>query len=181
MKVIEVSSKPKSTAECVEILNSLESKDNNWKRKNKYKLGAVDVRVFKNNENEFKTIVSGKFIETRIFNDLDFSNLKTLIDRLKEVSKMYYTHDYGCVYLNPYTLDIIAVGGDGGFGYSSRPKSEIMKKYKEDYIDFEEDFEEYVEFNQHEGLESIRSVEWEAEYIPEDIQFIEVCEISNFY
>lgn len=178
MRVILVDKNPKSTQECVELLNELNLYPYTWKRRAKYKLNTTELRVFENEDGEFNSIVTGKFIKTKILNDMDFRKLKNLVDILTEISKFYYTHDYGCVYLNPYTLDLIAVGGDGGFGYSTKLKSQILKKFEDDEIDWDKDFEEYVEFNKHLGLESIKSVEWEAESIPLNPEFIEICEIS---
>jgi hypothetical protein len=179
MRVIEIAEKPKSTQECIDLLNEFNLLSYTWKRRVKYKLGEIEVRVFENEDGENNTIVTGKFVKTRVFNDLDFSRLKDLIEVLKKVAKFYFTHDYGCVYLNPYTLDLIAVGGDGGFGYSTKPKSYFQRKIDNDEdIDWDKDFDEYVEFNQHVGLESIKSVEWEAESIPLNPEFIEICEIS---
>ena len=180
MRVIEVKKYPTSTVECVEVLMDYNLIPYKWKRTAKYKLGKADVRVFKNEDDEYNTIITEKGENTKIFNNLNITELINLINLIKVVSKFYYTHDYGAVYLNPYTLDLYVVGGDGGYGYSTKFKSQLMKKYEEDSIDWDKDFEEYVEFNQHVGLELIKNVEWEAETSPNNPEFIVICEISIF-
>jgi hypothetical protein len=177
MRVTEVKKVPQTTADCVEILMECNLIPYKWKRTAKYKFGRLDVRVFKNEDNEYNTIVSQNGEETRIFNNLNFTDVIPLVNHLKNIAKFYYTHDYGAVFLNPYTLDLYAVGGDGGYAYSTKPKSVVQQMFENDELDLNDD-EDFIEFNEHVGLESLNSVEWEAETSPDDPEFIEICEIS---
>jgi hypothetical protein len=182
MKVIEDTRLPKTTAECVELISDYNLIPYIWKRTTKLKFGDIEVRVFKNEDDEFVTIVTEKNSQnlTKIFENLNFSELVPIINEIKKQAKFYYTFDYGSVYLNPYTLDLYISASDGGYGYSTEPKSKLQREIDNDELDFDEMENHFVEFNDHDGLEMIKSVEWEAESSPEEAEFIEICNISTF-
>lgn len=179
MKVIEVSSKPESTSECVDLLSKHDLVPTTWKRTYKIKLSDNQVRVFKNTHGEFKTIVTDRFRDTKIFDDLDFTKVMPLVKEISKVAKYYYTHDGGGVYLNPYTKDLFISAGDGGYIYSTRPKADLQKEMDEKDLCLDEMDHHFVDFDKHKTLSELNSVEWEGEADPHTPEFIVICEINT--
>lgn len=162
-KIIHCFEAAETTAECVDLINR-EYKQGKWKRKSKFMLPAEyeeksPARVFSDG-NEFVTIRSGEEC-TYLCPNLDLSALRPLINDINKHAKNFYTHDYGQIYLNPYTLELWVSGGDGGIGYSTKP----LKQAAADYEDFDDS--NFVDKNFEELIPQIKSTRYEAEYSPE--------------
>jgi hypothetical protein len=175
MKLVRV--KIRTSSEAVAFILSQSFIDYTWKRVSKMSVEDGVIRVFKNELDEYCSVVSND-MEARLFEDMDMTKIKPIIDEIKRVSKYYYTHDYGSVYLNPYTLDLIAIGGDGGYMYSKRPQADVIEELESDEFDYDAYEKGFVEFNEHEKLKCLNSVEWEAETSPSEPEFIEICTIN---
>ncbi len=167
-----------STKECVELLNQY--KEGKWKRKTKFILVKGDgeytpertVRVFTDGEEMVSVItVKGEYRYndkmTIICKNLDLSLHREIIKEIQKKAEKSYTHDYGEIFFNPYTMDLHIVGGDGGMFTSEKPKEEIgrMMMSGEVYDEFAEDTNFHVA--------GIRNVELADEYYPRIYDFDE--------
>lgn len=165
-KIITVYESADSTEECVDLINN-HYKESQWKRKAKFNIPKSaylksTVRVFSDGS-EYVSIVLDED-STSICPELDFRIIRPLIDEITKHAKNFYTHDYGEIFLNPYELSLWVVGGDGGYGYSSKSKKEIRKHIQANNYDFFDS--ENNDF--HDLIPAISSTQWEAEYFPND-------------
>lgn len=152
-----------STSECVELLNK-EIGNSNWKRKVKFNLkgnfGDTNVvRVFEGDKTV--SMVSLADGGTALY-DLDLSELRPVIKDIQDVAKNYHTCDYGDIFLNPFTMSIWFVGGDGGIGYSTKSPKDYAKELEDGEFD-DDDLKNFEDF-----IPQINSTTFEAEYFPED-------------
>lgn len=174
MSIIQIKGKAKSTVDCV-ILIKKHIKKAKWKRISKRKFEDHEVRIFKNELNEFCTIIveiTNRLIsDLRIMENFDLSIHYPLIDEILRVAKNYYTYDYGTISFNMIDTSLSMSGGDGGYFYSVlKTKKQIEKIFEdgfctEDINDFDK---EWVEVNKHPTLTSIPKVDWEAEWSPDE-------------
>lgn len=179
MKCIVIAGSPTKTSECTALLRLHISGAADWKRTLKVKYDDVIIRTFRDGENPvYATIVTQDCEDTRIFPYLDFAPVRKLAKAIIAVSKRYYTHDYGDININPYTLDVYAVGGDGGYFYSNKPKAVISDGFITGDFDFDSFEKEWIEINEHPSLTAIKKVEWEAECSPEEPEYIKICQIN---
>lgn len=179
MKCIVIGDYPTKTAECAALLRLHISGAADWKRTLKVTYGDITIRTFRDGENPiYATIVTERHENTRIFPYLDFTPVRKLVKNIIRVSKKYYTHDYGDIYINPYTLNVYAVGGDCGYFYSNKSKAEISDAFDTGDFDFDSFEKEWIEINEHPSLTAIKKVEWEAECSPEEPEYIKICEIN---
>lgn len=160
-----------TTEECVELLNQY--KQGKWKRVTKFLLTKGKdyfnpertARVFSNGE-ETATVISvagdGKFKMTIVCKNLNLSEHRPLIKEIQKQAEKHYTHDYGEIFFNPYTMVLHIVGGDGGIFYSEKTKEEVGRMFMEggeEMYDSDGD----VNFN----LPTINHIELADEYYPE--------------
>lgn len=157
-----------TTKDCVDLLNDY--KQGNWKRQTKftlikkqpYKSESV-ARVFYDGE-EYVTIISstnsysGDFVV--LCKNLDLRVHRDLIKAIQKKAESFYTHDYGEIFFNPYTMKLLIVGGDGGIYHSKGNKQEIARKFIQGE-DFYDEFED-VDFE----IEGIVDCEYADEYYP---------------
>lgn len=153
-----------STSDCVELLNK-EIDISKWKRKVKFNLKANYgdsniVRVFEGDDRKV-SIVSLADGGTALY-DLDLSDLRETIQDIQHVAKNYHTCDYGEIFLNPFTMSIWFVGGDGGIGYSTKSPKVYAKELEDGEID-DSNLRSFEEF-----IPEIKSTKFEAEYFPEE-------------
>jgi hypothetical protein len=155
-----------STDECVDLLN--EYKIGNWKRKSKFTLvkrkdyivGRV-VRIFSDGEETVSVISVGMDDMTIICKNLDLREHKDLIKEIQKQADKHYTHDYGEIFFNPYTMKLHIVGGDGGIFYSEKSKKEVGRSFFSGSGDlFYEEGD--INFN----LPTIKEIEYADEYFP---------------
>lgn len=184
MQVISENVSLRTTADCVNLLNALVA-PRKWKRVAKMTTVDGDIRTFKNELDEFYTIVTDEDNGARIFPAVDFYEMSTLVKEIKRLSGFYFTFDdYGQVFFNPYTLELWVVGSDGGYGYSTLSVSRLSQLIENDEYDFEEEHKKFIDFNDHESLSEITKVHWEAEYYPDsddedDLRWIQLCKINS--
>jgi hypothetical protein len=155
-----------TTSDCVRVINN-HYKVGKWKRKSKFNLTMSPdgdlhvVRVFTDGK-EFVTIIDidGEVILCR---NLDLSEHKPIIDKIVELGKKYYTHDYGEIWYNPWEKKLWVSGGDGGIIYDEiKTPQQLVKQMEED------GWEEFVETPYfHEKILELTSSTFEAEHSPE--------------
>lgn len=171
MKALLIEVQPVNSEECVALIEQYYL-SGNWKRLHKitYKgcCNIISVRTYGTSNNEFCTLVVEEDGNTKLFPDLDFRTCVTLVKEVLKVAKSYWTHDYGDLFFNPYELAIWAVGGDGGWIYSTLSKSEFKKAWDKEEISFDTQEVGYVEINEHPNTKAIKSVTWEAESPPDE-------------
>lgn len=171
MNIIELEGKNiERTEDCKNALNEALGVKN-WKRLYKLKAGEYDgdVRCFVNDDKQFVTVALNGEGNYCLFVDI---NIQEQIKAIKEIAKLYYTHDYGNIYYNPYTNSLWIVGGDGGYCYSTKP---LKYDDMEDYESFEKNFKE---FNTHPKTNFIKDVQWEAECEPDEEGYMLVGSIN---
>jgi hypothetical protein len=170
-----------TTKDCVDLLNTY--KQGNWKRQTKFTLIKKQtykpesiVRVFYDGE-EYATIISSRNSYsgdyTILCKNLDLRVHRDLIKAIQKKAESFYTHDYGEIFFNPYTMKLLIVGGDGGIFYSKGNKEEIAKKFiqgEDCYDDFED-----VEFQ----IEGIVDCEYADEYYPKTYDNYDNGEITE--
>lgn len=106
-------------------------------------------------------------------------SLQPLIKQIKKIAKHYFTMDYGQVYLNPHTMELWIVCGDGGYMYSKKSINKVQKSFEND-----EDFElspdkgKFIDFHEHPSLYFLNSTNWEAENFPKEDDWYHICNIS---
>lgn len=159
-----------TTKDCVDLLNTY--KQGNWKRQTKFTLikkqpykSESIARVFYDGE-EYATIISvdegnayfGGL--TVLCKNLDLRIHKDLIKEIQKKAENFYTHDYGEIFFNPYTMKLLIVGGDGGIFYSRGNKQEIARRF----IQGEEIYEEFEESDFQ--IDGIVDCEYADEYYP---------------
>lgn len=176
-----------STKDCVTLLNK-ELHQGVWKRVAKFKLAETEVRVFKDENEKFVSVTTHQYdyAGVKIFLNSDFRVLKEQVATLQVVAKKYFSYDYNDIYLNPFTFKLWCVGSDGGWGYSELSKARVAKIIEEEGMDDISELEvyglgdeKYLEMNQHPTTGWIKSVEWEAEYSPEEeSEFISVAKYT---
>ena len=156
-----------TTADCVALLKAY--KPAKWKRKSKFNIkfgeDASIVRTFSDGTDTVSLISTGA--ET-ILCVIDLQTLKPTIDKIQELAKKVYTHDYGDILLNPWDMTLWVVGGDGGIFVSDKTIKEIAKIIEDDGFDgVDDESEESVDqlFSQIDGITHTRI---EAEYFPDD-------------
>lgn len=157
-----------STSECVELLNK-HHRPAKWKRKSKFHAFKSDysfsfpwvARVFTDGS-ENVTIISTEE-ETIIYRDMDLGVHKALIEEVRKRAKNLYTHDYGEIFFNPYTMALYIVGGDGGMIYNEKGKAWVKKALEEGTVELWDDPSELPDFSDL----SIKKCEYEAECFPE--------------
>ena len=173
MEVITVNRQPKTTADCIAILNAY--KPGKWKRIQKVKLSENEVRTFENENNEFYTLVSQEGEDAKMYVDLDFRTILPVVQEINNLSKFYYTYDYGDIWLDPIGMRLLIEGGDGGYSYSTKPKKEAQKELE----DLDGDQTDFIDFDAHPSLSShIKEVEWADEYSPDDPEYFKIGAIS---
>lgn len=127
-----------STQDCIKILGK------GWKRKHKFNLypkynASFSVRVFTNN-NVDKTVISTindkEYPYTKIV-DCNLYDLKNIIKSIQKCSHKLVTHDYGQVYLNPLTMELIVIGGDGGMIYWNKSTKKLRSAIANESLDFD--------------------------------------------
>lgn len=158
----------RNTSSCVELLNN-NYKVANWKRVAKFNLKLFDtsqVRVFSDGIEEITLIskISYQDEYTIMCKNLNLYQLKPLIDQINVISKNYHTFDYGQIFFNPYSLDLLIVGGDSGIVYSKLSS----KKLSELIAQGEIDFESINDVDLTTLIPSLKSVKFEAELLPEE-------------
>lgn len=134
---------------------------------------ASTAFIFENEKNVKTTIIEPLFNDAKLYHNLDIRERKLLIDRIREVAKMYFSRDSSiAVYLNLYTLELfIDAERIDCFYCSTKNPRYFLNKEIED-VDFDA-FDKFVDFNQHPGLECIPVVIWEQEInIPHDFFFV---------
>jgi len=165
MNIIELNGSVESTEDCKNLLNKHVGVK---KCKRIYKLG--NLRCFTNEDKKLVTIAENGEGEFCAFVDVDAQNE---IKAIRNISKFYYTTDYGDVYYNPYTKTIHIVGGDGGYCYS---ETKLGEEDMEDYDVLEKNFKE---FNSHPETSFIQHVIWADEYMPEEEGFMLIGKIND--
>lgn len=187
-----------STADCTKVLNQY--KPGKWKRKTKFNLNVSSegdphvVRVFTDGT-ECVTIIDidGEVI---LCKNLDLGEHKPLIDKITELSKKYFTHDYGDIWYNPWEKKLWVSGGDGGIIYNeTKTVKQLAKQMSEEGID---EYENTPYF--HEKIPELVSSVFEGEHSPdpyykdedidewnkEEVNYIEIgflidlCEFMEF-
>lgn len=175
-----------TTEDCKQQLNRLVG-DKKWKRL--YKLG--DIRCFTNEDKEVVTIAESTYAAPTDEDEYDETemvycmfvglDIKDDIKAIMNISKLYYTCDYGDVFYNPSKRILHIVGGDGGYCYSPTK----LKKDADGEIDFSlyapHTPANFKEFNTHPETAFITSVVWADEYFPEESGFISICKIRDFF
>jgi hypothetical protein len=188
-RMANISSDVESTADCVAALN--EYKNSKWKRKTKFNIKITPeesstVRVFTDGVETLSILQSPNDGAFLINYDLD--TLRPLIEKLQKTAKKCYTHDYGQVYLNPWSMSVWVVGGDGGIVQTDDKPSDVVKRLDEgDWGDCEFDIDFSVDA--HEIKDTILEAEYfpamdeDSEYDDNKMEWIEVArtiDICNF-
>lgn len=154
-----------STADCVNLLNDAIG-PGKWKRKTKFNLPGgfeqepVEVRVFTDGVHTVSIVPSEYY--TTIFN-LDLSTLRPVFNAIQTYAKHYHTVDYGDIYLNPFTMALWIVGGDGGYGYNPMSPAAVAKGLNNGTIDLDGKVPGFEDF-----IPEITSTSFEAEAYPYD-------------
>ena len=176
-----------STQDCVNLIDPF--KQPNFKRKAKFNINSGHeqrvVRVFvdKDSNQEFSLVSEEK--ETIVF-AMDISVLKDTIKEIQDNAKKVYTHDYGEVWLNPWTRKVWVSGGDGGIVRWEGSPKKLAKMMEEEGLDGIEDDSENLGFDTIAGVEEVII---EAECSPvndkweDDIEYISVAvckDISDY-
>lgn len=151
MKIIRISD-PKSSEDCKKALD-LHLGSKKWKRIFKF---GENLRGFQGNDGTIALIGESGRSYTQIYQTLTL-DIKAEIEAIRKIAKLYYTHDYGQVFYNPYKKELWISGGDGGYCYSTK---------KINWDDFKFDESSFVEFNTHPDTSFIKNVDWEAECDP---------------
>ena len=168
-----------TTEDCVTLIDPF--KQHSFKRKAKFNINVGHdqyvVRTFtdKQSNKEYSLITDGH--ETRVL-PMDISILKDTIKQIQDVAKNVYTHDYGEVWLNPFTMKVWVSGGDGGImRWEGSPKK--LAKMMEDG-----DLEDAMNEDEDLGFGNIQGITeeiLEAECSPvldngeEDLEYISVA------
>jgi hypothetical protein len=192
MNITRVDKKIDSTKDCVEILNQY--KNSKWKRKSKFNLKPSSygephvVRVFTDGIEFVTLIYNGSYV--LFCKNLDLSAYKPLIEKISDLSKKYYSHDYESVWFNPWELKVWVTGGDGGIYYSEKTAREVAKLYDSGDL-FEEESETPLF---HEKITELKDSVFEAESDPqeyyeedeediyqdnEECNYIQICHIND--
>ena len=175
---------PKTTAECVSLLN-IHIGEGNWKRTSKFKLkrksSEADVRVFTNGTEFVTIVVNPEDRETSMYPNLDLSKFLPLIKDIEKAAKKFYTHDYGAVHLDPFQMKLFVNAGDGGWAFSELPAKQVAQMLNNG------DLHKLSEgdWTSLPGLSGIKGVEYEAECDPnteepEYENFIYLTDIVDF-
>lgn len=176
-----------SSKDCFTILNTYKS--GKWKRTAKFNLPTEStphtVRVFTNGK-EFVTIIDSNS-EVLLCKNLDLKKHKPLIDKINELAKSYFTHDYGAISYNPWTKKLWVSGGDGGIGYCTTLTAKEVAKRMEDYDEDDPDLKDPPDF--HKEIKELKDSKFEAEYSPcsyydkdqdeEEMNYIEIGHIID--
>jgi hypothetical protein len=170
-----------TTEDCVEFLNN-HYKNGKWKRKHKFKNVFFDdgedqdtdtIRVFINESGEYATVISTPYDGT-VLCLINLYDLRNIIDEIKKHAKKIYTHDYGEIYFDPFSMKVLVIGGDGGIIYSDKPQKEIEKMLESDDFDMS-DFDDNISFEHIEGMsETIVEAEYSPLYDEESNDYIRV-------
>jgi len=167
MKTFFIDEHCPTTQDCKNLLNKVLKSNSKWKRVTKRKMDAwTELRVFVNEFGETYTMSCSD--DTKIL-EMDLRLFDHLIDEINRIAKFYFTCDYGDIHFNPSKMALSISGGDGGYFYSTKSHNYLRKKFQEDFdIEALEKSEPFIEFNKHPTLSEIKSVEWEAEWSPDD-------------
>lgn len=154
-----------TTADCVVLLNESIGQGK-WKRQTKFNLPGgfeeepVEVRVFTDGVHTVSIVPTVYY--TTIFN-LDLCSLRPVFNAIQEKAKHYHTVDYGDIYLNPFTMSLWIVGGDGGYGYHPMSPTAVVKALNNETIDLDGEVPGFEKF-----IPEITSTTFEAECYPYD-------------
>jgi hypothetical protein len=117
MRIIELECDIEATEDCKLVLGKY--KPVNWKRSKKFNIKLDDsgtvVRTFTDGT-EVVSLIQTEY-DGAFLVKFDLDSIRPLIGDIQKLAKKYYTHDYGQVYINPWTNAIWVVCGDGGVGY----------------------------------------------------------------
>ena len=161
-KMANITTDVSSTVDCVAVLN--EYKKSKWKRKVKFNIKITDeksstVRVFTDGV-ETLSILQSEYAGAFLIN-YDLDSLRPLIEKLQKTAKKCYTHDYGEVFLNPWSMKVWVVGGDGGIVQTDDNPTDVVRRLEEgDWGDSEFDIDFSVD------APEIKDTILEAEYFP---------------
>lgn len=125
-----------STSDCLEILNGY--KPSKWKRKTKFKIKlgeyySSEVRVFSDGTETLSILQTDE--DGAYLINYDLNEIRPLIEKIQNLAKKYFTHDYGQVYLNPWEMKIWLIGGDGGIFYSEKSAALLSREIEENGFD----------------------------------------------
>jgi len=128
-----------STEDCLSLIDPF--KEKNFKRKNKFKIkvGFIEItfRVFvDNNSGQIFSVITDDD-QTKVL-EIDLSNFKELIKKIQENAKIIYTHDYGEVWLNPFSKKVWVSGGDGGIIRFDESPTKLVRLLEKSEMRFDE-------------------------------------------
>ena len=117
-KIIELDLELDTTEDCKNALETY--KPGKWKRLKKFNIKLENddtiVRTFTDGSETVSLITTenGSFLIK-----FDIDTIRPLIDKIQLVAKNYYSHDCSNIFINPWTMQLWVVGGDGGIIYST--------------------------------------------------------------